>query len=84
MAREAGTYPATGEPWTDEDRLALASEGVAFRRGIAAARRAVERDTPLAVGSLAAIDRLIEAAGPPPADTGIKEDEWLPPSLLRR
>jgi hypothetical protein len=48
---------------TDEDRAALAQEFDAFRRGVAASKRALEQETPLAVGSIGVLDRLLAFIG---------------------
>jgi hypothetical protein len=45
----------------DEDRAALASEFDAFHRGMNAALRLLERETPLAVGSIEKLRTLIRS-----------------------
>lgn len=45
---------------TDEDRAALRSEFAAFHRGLHAAARMLRIRTPLVVGSIAAVDELID------------------------
>lgn len=49
---------------TDEDRAALSQEFDAFRRGLSAGIRLLERETPLAVGSIAKLRDLRESLAP--------------------
>lgn len=50
---------------TDEDRAVLAQEFDAFRRGLAAGVRLLERETPLAVGSIAKLRTLHDSLARP-------------------
>jgi hypothetical protein len=49
---------------TDADGAELAEDCAAFHRGVAAALRMLRRETPLAAGSIAAIERLQAACSP--------------------
>lgn len=60
-----------GAAQRDRDTLEFA----AYRRGLAAALRLLERETPLAVGSIAAVRRLHDSLLPKPRRRGRPSDE---------
>lgn len=55
-----------GDPYifSDADRAELAEDCAAFRRGVSASIRALQRQTPLAAGSIAVLQQLLDACSP--------------------